>query len=169
MKTKKTVGTFMASAFLALAALLSLGTPAQAKNLQDLQSSVLGAESFTLRTSTSDSIAMRLTYTGSATEAVLDITTTTSCSTGTTPTTTGADQLLIAGVGLNGTSDGWANTWTNSFSQQSTVVSTGGSAVNRSASSTADRIVTATGTYETTESWTTSRNCQAAIVTFTAL
>ena len=98
-----------------------------------------------------------------------DITTTTSCSTGTTPTTTGADQLLIAGIGLNGTSDGWANTWTNSFSQQSTVVSTGGSAANRSASSTADRIVTATGTYETTESWTTSRNCQAAIVTFTAL
>ena len=90
----------------------------------------------------------------------------TSCSTGTTPTTTTADELLIAGVGLNGTSGAWADTWTSSFTQQSTVVSSGGLANQRSASSTADNIVSATGGYETTESWTTGRKCQAAIATF---
>ncbi len=97
-----------------------------------------------------------------------DLATVTSCSTGTTPATTSADQLLIAGLGLNGESGGWANTWTNGFTEQSTVASTGGGAANRSASSTAERIVSATGTYETTEGWTTARTCQAAIVTFTA-
>ena len=97
-----------------------------------------------------------------------DVATATSCSTGTTPTTSSADQLLIAGVGLNGTSGGWGNTWTNGFTQQSTEVSSGGAATDRSASSTADRIVSATGAYETTESWSAGRPCQAAIVTFQA-
>lgn len=90
------------------------------------------------------------------------------CSTGTTPSTTMADELVIAGMGLNGTSGGWGNTWSNGFTQQSTVVSTVSNDDQRSASSTADRIVVATGGYETTDSWTTTRNCQAAIVTFQA-
>ena len=90
----------------------------------------------------------------------------TSCSTGTTATTVRADELVVAGIGLNGTSGGWANTWTNGFTQQSTVESTGGPGTGRSASSTADRILSATGTFETTESWTTSRSAQGAIATF---
>ncbi len=112
-------------------------------------------------------------YSGIDTVSPLDQTaanagTPTSCSTGTTPTTSTADELLIAGVGLNGTSGGWANTWSNGFTQQSTVVSTVSIDNQKSASSTADRIVVATGAYETTESWTTGRSCQAAIVTFQA-
>ncbi len=96
-------------------------------------------------------------------------TATTSCSTGTTATTSVADELVIAGLGLNGSSGGWANTWTNGFTQRSTVVSSGGPAAGRSASSTADRIVAATGTFETTEGWTTSRSAQGAIATFKAV
>ena len=90
----------------------------------------------------------------------------TSCSSGTTATTTLADELVIAGIGVNGTSGGWANTWTNGFAQQSTVVSTGGNNNQKSASSTADRIVSATGAFETTEGWTTTRKAQSAIATF---
>ena len=93
-------------------------------------------------------------------------TATTSCSTGTTATTVLADELVIAGIGLNGTSGGWANTWTNAFTQQSTVQSSGGGANSQSAHSTADLIVSATGTFETTEGWTTSRSAQGAIATF---
>ncbi|MCH7583506.1 MAG: hypothetical protein IIC72_12885 [Acidobacteria bacterium] len=92
----------------------------------------------------------------------------TSCSTGTTGTTSVADELLVAGIGLRGAPGVWANTWTNSFTQQSTVVSTGGGDNELSASSTADRIVSATGTFATTESWTTSYDCIAAIATFKA-
>ena len=92
---------------------------------------------------------------------------TTSCSSGTTATTSVADELVIAGFGVNGTSGGWDDTWTNSFTEQSTVESTG-SAGERSASSIADRIVTATGTFETTEGWTISLKALGAIATFKA-
>ena len=87
-----------------------------------------------------------------------------SCSTGTTATTTQADELVIAGIGISGTSGGWANTWTNGFAQQSTVQTSGNG--NKSSSSTADRLVSATGTFETTESWTAARSAQGAIATF---
>jgi len=93
---------------------------------------------------------------------------TTSCSTGTTATTSVADELIIAGLGLQGSSGGWANTWTNGFTQQSTLESTGGGAAGHSASSTADRIVSATGTFETTEGWITSRIAAGVIATFKA-
>ena len=96
-------------------------------------------------------------------------TSTTSCSTGTTATTSVAEELVIGAIGLEGASGGWANTWTNSFTQQSTVVSSGsGGAPAYSDSSTADRIVSATGTFETTESWTTTRRCLGTIATFEA-
>ena len=54
-----------------------------------------------------------------------------------------ADELLIAGVGLNGTSGGWGNTWSNGFTQQSTVVSTVSNDNQKSASSTVDGTVVA--------------------------
>jgi hypothetical protein len=92
----------------------------------------------------------------------------TSCSSGTTATTVQADELIIAGIGLKGGSAGWANTWTNGFTQQSTVESSANPADNRSASSTADRIVSAAGTFETTEGWTDSLVAQGAIATFKA-
>ncbi len=96
-------------------------------------------------------------------------TTSTSCSTGTTATTSVAEELVIGAIGLEGASGGWANTWTNSFTQQSTVVSSGsGGAPAYSDSSTADRIVSATGTFETTESWPITRLCLGVIATFKA-
>ena len=90
----------------------------------------------------------------------------TDCSTGTTATTSVPVELLIAGVGLAGDGGGWLNTWTNGFTQQSTVASSGIPSTFRSDSSTADRIVSATGTFETTESWSSSKGCQTAIATF---
>ncbi len=93
---------------------------------------------------------------------------TTSCSTGTTATTSAAEELVIGAIGLQGSSGGWADTWTNSFTQQTTVESSGGGNNSHSASSTADRVVSATGTFETTESWTTTRVCVGAIATFEA-
>ena len=90
-----------------------------------------------------------------------------SCSSGTTATTSVADELVIAAIGLNGDSGGWDDTWTNAFTRQSTVESTG-TANERSASSTADRIVTTTGIFETNEGWTTSLKALGAIATFKA-
>ena len=113
-------------------------------------------------------------YSGIDTASPLDRTasnacsTTTSCSTGTTATTSVADELIIAGIATMGASGGWDNTWTNGFTQQSTVESTGGGANGHSASSTADIIVSATGTFETTEGWTTTRSAQGVIATFKA-
>jgi hypothetical protein len=92
----------------------------------------------------------------------------TSCSSGTTATTVQADELVIAAIGLNGPSGGWTNTWTNGFTQQSTVESSANPADNRSASSTADRIVSAAGTFETIEGWITKHKAQGAIATFKA-
>ena len=92
---------------------------------------------------------------------------TASCSSGTTATTSVADELVIAAIGLAGASGSWDDTWTNAFTEQSTVESTGTSD-ERSASSIADRIVTTTGTFETTEGWTTNHKAQGAIATFKA-
>lgn len=86
--------------------------------------------------------------------------TTRSQSTGTTGTTAQADELLLAGVSVNG-SFGATPTWSNSF--------TGGpTGANRLAS--AYRIVAATGTYETTADWTAGslRRAQGTLVTFKA-
>lgn len=99
--------------------------------------------------------------------AVLDKTTSndggagtvTSLSTGTTVATTLADELLAAGIGLTGSS-GSAFSWTNSFTDDGTGSAGAGTAV---------RIVSATGTYETTGSWTTARTAVAAIATFKSL
>ena len=79
----------------------------------------------------------------------------------------GGRQLVIAAIGLAGASGSWDDTWTNAFTEQSTVESTGTSD-ERSASSIADRIVTTTGTFETTEGWTTNHKAQGAIATFKA-
>ncbi|MFQ5948115.1 MAG: DUF2341 domain-containing protein, partial [Acidimicrobiia bacterium] len=115
-----------------------------------------------------------LEYSGIDTVSPLDQTSSngctavTSCSTGTTGTTAQANELIVAGIGLTGQDGGWGNTWTNGFTQQTTVVSTGGGPTGDSSHTTADRIVSATGTFETTESWTDSRDAQGAIATFRA-
>lgn len=90
----------------------------------------------------------------------------TSASTGTTLATAEADELVIAAIGLSGSGDGWGNAWTNSFVQQTTVAD--GSGAGWSDHTTAHRIATATGTFETTESWTTTRNSANVIATFKA-
>ncbi|MFA9432480.1 putative Ig domain-containing protein [Egicoccus sp. AB-alg2] len=80
----------------------------------------------------------------------------TSVSTGTTATTRHADQLLVAGVGLNGTRT-FANQWTEGFAARSTA----------RRHSVADRVVSSTGQFQTSESWDTSANfAVGSLVTF---
>lgn len=83
--------------------------------------------------------------------------TVTSLSTGTTGTTAQADELAITGVGLSGSSGG-SEAWTNSFTLET------GTGVPNSAS----KILSATGTQESTASWATARTAVAAIATFKA-
>lgn len=79
----------------------------------------------------------------------------TSLSTGTTGTTAQADELLMAAVAgiaaLNG-----VNSYTNSFAEQADTARMG----------SGDRIVSATGTFDTTIAWTTSRSVATMLVTF---
>lgn len=82
----------------------------------------------------------------------------TSVSTGSTPVTTVSDELLIAAVDLGAYGNPFLNTWTNSFSQR----------MNVSRHTVADRIVSATGAYETTESWTGGVPARALLLTFKA-
>lgn len=73
------------------------------------------------------------------------------------PATTQAKELVIAGVGLSGGGGGWDNTWTNSFTQQD---------ATSARLAVAHRIVDATGTYGTSEGWTTARVGLGIILTF---
>jgi len=80
----------------------------------------------------------------------------TSKSSGTTDTTTVADELCIAGFGMGNTVS--AESWSNSFVQEY---------VNPSHFLfLGSLIVSSTGTYETTLSWTTTRVCGGLIATF---
>jgi hypothetical protein len=79
----------------------------------------------------------------------------TSVSTGTTQPTTVADELVLGTVSLNATRT-FQNTWTNSFQRQT----------NDRRQTVADRIVSSTGGFETTESWLTSANATGVLVTF---
>ncbi len=90
----------------------------------------------------------------------------TNLSTGTTGVTTVADEVLVAAIATDGDPGGFNNAWTNSFVRESDVISSG--SVILSAQTTALRIVSATGQYETTESWNTARTAYGAIVTFKA-
>lgn len=83
---------------------------------------------------------------------------TTSKSSGTTGTTTEADELCItfAAMASAVTSPSWNNSFSLDFSEPSgAIVEVGGS-----------RVVSATGTYESTLTWTTARYCAACIATF---
>lgn len=106
-----------------------------------------------------------LEYSGLAPTAPLDQTSTgtsggtgvTSLSTGMTLATTFADELAIAGVAEGG-SNGDTVSWSNSFTAQG----------ETDQLITADRILTAVGTVETTGSWATSRGARAVLATFHA-
>ena len=79
-----------------------------------------------------------------------------SISTGTTQPTTVADELLLGTVSLNSTRT-FQNTWTNGFGQQ----------VNERRQTVSHRIVSATGQFETTESWASAASAASgALVTF---
>jgi len=78
----------------------------------------------------------------------------TSKSSGTTPTTTVADELCVAGFAMGGvvTNQSWSNSFTEELDQDSFFLGS--------------KIVSATGTQETTLSWTTARVCGGLIATF---
>jgi len=84
--------------------------------------------------------------------------TVTSRSTGTTGTTTVADELAVSVIGWGSAVTGisWSNSFTDSFSQPTGSLTFGG----------AHKTLSATGTVETTASWTTARLAGAAIATF---
>jgi hypothetical protein len=70
--------------------------------------------------------------------------------TGTTSTTTESNSLLIGAFNTEGSAS-FANTWTNSFVQSSNLNTVATNPNNRTDSTSAERIVTATGTFTTTE------------------
>ena len=77
-------------------------------------------------------------------------------STGTTQVTSQSNELLLAAVGLGATRP-FSNTWTNGFTQRSAMAR----------HTTADRIVSSTDQFETTESWgNTATGGSALMVTF---
>lgn len=86
-------------------------------------------------------------------------------STGTTPTTTVADELLLAVVGISTVnSTVSASSWNNSFTEDYDAHATGGNAVG---GAFASRIVSATGAYTTTATLSASAtNASAIIATF---
>ena len=87
-----------------------------------------------------------------------------SCSIGTTGTTSQADELVIGGLGISGSTGGWNDEWTNSFTQQTTIVSTGSG--TKSDSTVADFIASSTGTFESTETWNQDKKAFGVIATF---
>ncbi len=91
----------------------------------------------------------------SASNRLAGVTTITSPLTG---TTTQADELLLAGIGVASLSGGGWGTWSDSFTAEHTDVD--------SRVSTASRVVSATGTYQTGNSWTTARGASIALATF---
>lgn len=103
-----------------------------------------------------------LNYTGTHTSSPLDksaetegsTTGVTSRSTGTTATTTVANEVCVACIYLSNTIT--SPSWSNSFNMQysGTRVKVG------------DKIISSTGTQETTLSWTTSRKADGIIATF---
>lgn len=82
-------------------------------------------------------------------------------------TTTNANDVLVAGLGLSGTPDGTIS-WDSSFVAVTQQQSSGGASSNASAQGTAERIVAATATYSTTASWTTGRRKTTILAAFKA-
>lgn len=107
-------------------------------------------------------------YSGNDTNiaTVLDTSTTTQVASGLTHTTSNltianAGDLIVVGIGLAsaGTTTGWSNAWTNSFARAGTPISG-----NNSNLSCAYRVPGATGTYSTTETWTTNARTSRSVV-----
>jgi hypothetical protein len=93
--------------------------------------------------------------------------TVTTLSTGTTPTTTESNTLLIGALSTEGSAT-FANTWINSFVQTSNLNTVAANPAQRTDSTSAERIVTSTGAYTTTETWSTNRRAAGVIVAFKA-
>ncbi len=75
-----------------------------------------------------------------------------------TGTTIQADEVLLAGIGIGSISGGGWGTWSDSFTAEHTDIG--------QRFSTASRIVSATGTYQTGNSWTTARSASIVLATF---
>lgn len=104
-------------------------------------------------------------YAGTATTSPLDktgspggasVSTTSSLATGTTPTTSQADELVFVALGHSGAITSLS--WTNSITALQTTPRL----------DSGERIVSATGTYSSTASWVTGRTAGALIATFKA-
>lgn len=144
-------------------AIESSGSPAS--DISILYKVSNGAESTTVTANNTGASLMELAifeYSGLATSSVLDKTATgngvgTTVSTGTTATTTIADELLIVGVGSSSLQT--ATSWSNSFTTRQVI-----GTVNTLLCS--DRIVSATGAYETTLTGGNVTTMGACIATF---
>ncbi len=130
-----------------------------------------GSESNTVTVTVSSGTQLGLQiyeYSGVATTSPLDQTASSTGSSNSpssgSVTTTGANDLLIAGVVIQ--ADTSFSNWTNSFNEESDFNNTGGNPKRSYAG--ADRIVTATGTYSTTATTTVSGAWRGQIVSFKA-
>jgi hypothetical protein len=131
-----------------------------------------GSESSTVTVTVSSGTQMGLQiyeYSGVATTSPLDQT---ASSTGSSDspssgsvTTTGANELLIAGVVIQASTS--FSDWTNFFNEESDFKNIGGSPKRSYAG--ADRIVTATGTYSTTATAGATASWRAQIAAFKAV
>lgn len=114
-------------------------------------------------------------YSGMATTTPLDVVASTgrttgavSLTSGTTAETGQADELVIVCIGLRIPAQIYATdpSWSNSFTQESNINST--QATNNTQLFTGSHVEVATGTKESTCSWTTSATVMGAIATFKA-
>lgn len=80
-------------------------------------------------------------------------------SSGTTATTTDANELCIAAWAMGASVTAASQSYTNSFVEESDIFASHYAFY-------ASRVVTSTGTFESTEAWTTSRVCGGIIATF---
>jgi len=87
-------------------------------------------------------------------------------SSGATPVTTQADELLIGAVGTEGPQGDSAGTWGNSFTPGPRIGTTGGGDDSNITVSMGYRIVSATGAYTASKTEMTARDHASAIATF---
>jgi alpha-tubulin suppressor-like RCC1 family protein len=87
-------------------------------------------------------------------------------SSGTTSTTSQADDFLFGCIGTNGPIGDTAGTWSGSFTNDQRDGSTGGSATTNMTANSGYRQVAATGTYSAAKTGAQNRDWQAAIAAF---
>jgi len=128
-----------------------------------------GASTWTLSSSQNATLSL-IEYSGVAISSPLDKTATNSGSgttgnSGTTATTTQANEVAIAGISIDA-SNKTLTSWTNSFTETNQAVSSGGGQATRSKMGVAHKILSATGTQNTSVTISAIQNWSGAIATF---